>query len=538
MNTMILIASLIISMSLFLYSQNIFMSLSLSFCTPYPMSLEMSLSWQSSLFMSTVLLISFMIMKYSKEYIPPKNMKMFMIVLSLFVASMLLLITSNNILFLIMGWDGLGLTSYILVIFYQNSTSNNAGTLTILTNRVGDIMIIMSVSTLSFSGLWNTMMNKSFPTMVLIMLLVASMTKSAQFPFTAWLPAAMAAPTPVSALVHSSTLVTAGIILMVRISDNIHTTIMKPLLMMSLLTSITASLSAMWEMDLKKIIALSTLSQVAFMMTAISLNMPLLAMFHLITHALFKATMFMCVGQLIHSSSYQDSRSIKSSLPNSPLTLSCLGITSMALSGLPFMSGFYSKDAIIETLCPQSLSYPLMTMMIISITLTTIYNLRITMNSVSLISSKTPDNDMTQMKDMELSLTVMTPLSLVAGSIMSWMMNPCSTLTMSLSQKITPIMTMLLAWTVSNLTPYLNINTNSMSMIPSTMWMMNSTSTLPKMTLIPGSTLINMDNSWKENSSLILTNSMKMYALPLSKTPSLLLIMFTILLPMTMYPNS
>lgn len=177
------------------------------------------------------------------------------------------------------------------------------------------------------------------------------MTKRAQFPFSAWLPAAMEAPTPVSALVHSSTLVTAGVYLIVRLyslllKSSILTTM---ILIVGAVTSMFAGIGAIVEYDIKKIIALSTLSQLGFMIIRLGLGYPTLALFHLLTHAMFKALLFICAGILIHFHGHsQDIRQIGGISFQLPVTISAVGVSKFALCALPFISGFYSKDAILE----------------------------------------------------------------------------------------------------------------------------------------------------------------------------------------------
>jgi NADH-ubiquinone oxidoreductase chain 5 len=182
------------------------------------------------------------------------------------------------------------------------------------------------------------------------LVVLAAMTKSAQIPFSSWLPAAIAAPTPVSALVHSSTLVTAGVYLLIRfnviLSDNL---IGQCLLLIGGLTIFISGLGANFEFDLKKIIALSTLSQLGLMMRILSVGYYDLAFFHLLTHALFKALLFICAGAIIHNiNNSQDIRTIGGLCIHIPLTTTCFNIANLALCGIPFLAGFYSKDLILE----------------------------------------------------------------------------------------------------------------------------------------------------------------------------------------------
>lgn len=187
--------------------------------------------------------------------------------------------------------------------------------------------------------------------LVVLLIILAGITKRAQIPFSRWLPAAMAAPTPVRALVHSRTLVTAGVFLLIRFYPFLHSFLFfnQILLVVSTLTIFMAGTAAIVECDLKKIIALSTLSQLGVIISRIALNLPWLALFHLITHALFKALLFICAGTIININIHsQDLRTVGSLYKQIPLSISCIIISKAALIGLPFIAGFYSKDLIIE----------------------------------------------------------------------------------------------------------------------------------------------------------------------------------------------
>jgi NADH-ubiquinone oxidoreductase chain 5 len=191
--------------------------------------------------------------------------------------------------------------------------------------------------------------------LILLLVVLAAMTRRAQIPFSSWLPAAMAAPTPVSALVHSSTLVTAGVYLLIRFSPAFSGWLCTFLLLFSGLTIFMAGLGANFEYDLRKIIALSTLSQLGLMIGAVSVGLAGLAFFHLLTHALFRALLFMCAGVIIHTMrDSQDIRFMGNLSFQMPFTSVCLGVASFALCGIPFLAGFYSRDIILEMV---SLSY-------------------------------------------------------------------------------------------------------------------------------------------------------------------------------------
>nr|YP_054490.1 NADH dehydrogenase subunit 5 [Periplaneta fuliginosa]BAD32636.1 NADH dehydrogenase subunit 5 [Periplaneta fuliginosa] len=318
--------------------------------------------WMSLMFMGFVFFISSLVILYSDDYMNgDMNINRFILLVLMFVLSMMFLIISPNLISILLGWDGLGLVSYCLVIYYQNIKSYNAGMLTALSNRIGDVCLLMAIAWMLNFGSWNyiyylELLKGSFEMEIISFLVVlAAMTKSAQIPFSSWLPAAMAAPTPVSALVHSSTLVTAGVFLLIRFSVVFGDWLNTFLLFISGLTMFMAGLGANFEYDLKKIIALSTLSQLGLMMSILSMGFSVLAFFHLLTHALFKALLFMCAGMVIHvMKDSQDIRFMGNLSMQMPLTSTCLCISNFALCGMPFLAGFYSKDLILEMV---SLSY-------------------------------------------------------------------------------------------------------------------------------------------------------------------------------------
>nr|YP_010463338.1 NADH dehydrogenase subunit 5 [Rusicada privata]UUJ37866.1 NADH dehydrogenase subunit 5 [Rusicada privata]WCO87239.1 NADH dehydrogenase subunit 5 [Rusicada privata] len=397
------------------------------------MSITMSilLDWMSLLFMMFVFLISSVVIYYSKSYMSSElNLSRFIILVLLFVMSMMLLIISPNIISILLGWDGLGLVSYLLVIYYQNLKSYNAGMLTALSNRIGDVFILMVISWMMNYGSWNYiyylefMKNDWSMNLISFMIIMAAMTKSAQIPFSSWLPAAMAAPTPVSALVHSSTLVTAGVYLLIRFNLLlVNMFFLKVLLLLSGLTMFMAGISANYEFDLKKIIALSTLSQLGLMMSILSMGLPDLAFFHLLTHAMFKALLFMCAGVIIHMmNDMQDIRFMGGISFYIPLTSLCMNISNMALCGIPFLAGFYSKDLVLELVSFSNLNLVIFFLYYISTGLTMFYTIRLIMylmvNDFNLISVYNLfDEDYVMLK----SMFVLLFMSVVSGSFLSWM---------------------------------------------------------------------------------------------------------------------
>uniref|UniRef100_A0AB39A6T6 NADH-ubiquinone oxidoreductase chain 5 n=1 Tax=Cryptochironomus defectus TaxID=2582960 RepID=A0AB39A6T6_9DIPT len=350
------------------------------------MAMVLIFDWISLLFMSFVLFISSLVIYYSKDYMAGDIfINRFILLVLLFVFSMMMMILSPNLISILLGWDGLGLVSYCLVIYYQNVKSYNAGMLTALSNRLGDVALLMSIAWMLNYGSWNFLFYLEFMkmdyqmTIVGMMAVLAAMTKSAQIPFSSWLPAAMAAPTPVSALVHSSTLVTAGVYLLIRFSNLLlETNIAKFLLLISGLTMFMAGLGANFEFDLKKIIALSTLSQLGLMMSILAMGFYKLAFFHLLTHALFKALLFMCAGAIIHNmKNSQDIRDMGSLTIFMPLTISCLNVANLALCGFPFLAGFYSKDMILEMVLISNINLFSIFLFFFSTGLTVSYSFRL-----------------------------------------------------------------------------------------------------------------------------------------------------------------
>nr|AGD80121.1 NADH dehydrogenase subunit 5 [Scirpophaga incertulas]AGG84304.1 NADH dehydrogenase subunit 5 [Scirpophaga incertulas] len=390
--------------------------------------------WMSMLFMMFVFLISSVVILYSKSYMSSElNLNRFIMLVIMFVLSMALLIISPNMISILLGWDGLGLVSYCLVIYYQNIKSFNAGMLTALSNRIGDVLILMSISWMMNYGSWNfyfylEFMKNDFEMLVIGgLIMAAAMTKSAQIPFSSWLPAAMAAPTPVSALVHSSTLVTAGVYLLIRFNYLfIDSYIINILLLLSGLTMFMAGISANYEFDLKKIIALSTLSQLGLMMSILSMGMGDLAFFHLLTHAMFKALLFMCAGLIIHMfNDIQDIRYMGGISLYLPLTSLCFNIANMALCGIPFLAGFYSKDLILEVVMMSNLNLFVFFLYFISTGLTVFYSFRLSMylmvgdyNLMSVYNLYEEDYVMLK------SMFILLVMSVVSGGMLVWMIFP------------------------------------------------------------------------------------------------------------------
>lgn len=339
--------------------------------------------WIRCIFSAVVLFISRIVIFYREEYIKLDAGKVkFLILVILFVLSIILIILSLNIVSMLLGWDGLGLVSYCLVIFYQNELSNRAGMITVLRNRLGDIGLILSLIFLVCNYSWDLQVlvfEDKFLLFSGLLLILGALTKRAQIPFSAWLPAAIAAPTPVSALVHSSTLVTAGVYLIIRINSFfLGSQTRKFLLFVSVLTIFLAGTSALIEIDLKKIIALSTLRQLGVIIIILSLRSFNLAFFHLITHAIFKAILFLCAGVVIHNSGgAQDIRFIGLVGLIRPFIRSMIVLASLSLAGFPFLSGFYSKDLILEFFYSLNNRGLIFLFLVLGTVFTSIYSLRL-----------------------------------------------------------------------------------------------------------------------------------------------------------------
>ena len=255
--------------------------------------------------------------------------------------------------------------------------------ITALTNRLGDVGLLVSIAIILVYGNWrfllltNTRLNLSL--LLLRIIIISACTKRAQIPFSAWLPAAIAAPTPVSALVHSSTLVTAGVYLLIRINILlVNTTASIILIVTGALTIFIAGCAAILEIDIKKVIALSTLSQLGVIIIIIGAGAPVLAYFHLLSHAFFKAILFICAGIIIHNiKDYQDIRKIRISKNFIPIITAVILIANISLCGLPFLSGFYSKDIILEIIMIKGLNLLIILVVLVGTFLTVAYSCRI-----------------------------------------------------------------------------------------------------------------------------------------------------------------
>lgn len=380
---------LLLPLLLFIYLQNKTIILSWDFflSPSRPISLSILLDQTGLTLIATVLFIAANVLFFTAIYIEddPFIPRFTALVIS-FIFSICILVILPNLVTLLLGWDGLGLSSYLLVLYYQTPKSQGAALITTITNRLGDLLILFTIAW-CLNTHWLPLLPWSSPSHLIIssILIIAAITKRAQFPFIRWLPAAIAAPTPVSALVHSSTLVTAGIFILIRFFPSLKfiPTLEYILLFAATITACVTGLAAIAECDIKKVIALSTLSQLGTISYSLAINIPHLAFFHLITHALFKALLFIAAGTLIHYHDHnQDLRAIGILNNSIPVISTIIVRSSLALCGAPFIAGFYSKDLIVEAQINNSFNYFLIIVFLLATGLTSAYIIRFILNVV------------------------------------------------------------------------------------------------------------------------------------------------------------
>lgn len=346
------------------------------------------------IFLVTVFLISSSVIWFSNLYIRDEiEIKLFLFTLILFILSIVIFIFLPNFLSILLGWDGLGLSSYLLVLYYRSPRAVGGRLTTAISNRFGDVFLLISIFLLRDSNWLPIIQVSNEIILVCLFIILAAITKRAQWPFSVWLPAAMAAPTPVSALVHSSTLVTAGAFLLIRFSNLINSfnLLCFVLCLFSSWTLCLSGFNALFETDLKKIVALSTLGQIRTIIYCISIGLINLAFFHLITHALIKALLFICVGYLIIFNGHsQDSRRRINDNLSSPIISSCILFSLIRLCGFPFLAAFYSKDLIINITSCLSLNWFPYIIFCLGRILTSAYSVSFLMKNIWYINCRRP----------------------------------------------------------------------------------------------------------------------------------------------------
>nr|YP_010222518.1 NADH dehydrogenase subunit 5 [Calacta lugubris]UCC45929.1 NADH dehydrogenase subunit 5 [Calacta lugubris] len=470
--------------------------------------------WLSLIFMGCVLYISSMVIYYSSAYMAGDIFSSrFLVLVLLFVFSMMFLIVSPNLVSILLGWDGLGLVSYCLVIYFQNFKSYCAGMLTVLINRVGDVAILVSIPWLFSLGGYNYLFSFFYysPSMwVVYLIILASFTKSAQLPFSSWLPSAMAAPTPVSALVHSSTLVTAGVYLLIRFYPLLSNFDMSFFLLVSCLTMFMSGAVACFEFDLKKVIALSTLSQLGFMMGVLFLGYPLISYYHLLSHAFFKALLFLCAGVIIHSmEDSQDIRYMGFVVKHLPYTCSCFFISNFSLCGFPFLSGFYSKDLLLDYVSSGGFNLLIYILYFSSVGLTVCYTFRLIYYCVCGFSGFCVSQSYYEDSSMMFSMVFLTFMSVFFGVFFSWLFLPnLGLLSYPLECSLMPLILLFLGGSIGYLLSLLSLSDSKLGLSFSfsvaflgSMWFMpvfsTSLLTYPVFSFT-GACYVSIDSGWCE----------------------------------------
>ena len=343
-----------------------FQPISLKLYTWFPdpeIKFEFLLDGLSGTMMLLVTGLGLVIQIFSTSYMSgdPRYVKYF-VYFNFFVFSMLLLVMSANFLVMFFGWELVGLSSYLLISFWsEKKEAAKAGNKAFVLNRIGDfgflialMMILNTYDTFSFKTVFaTTLINQPENLdLIVVFLMIGAFGKSAQFPLFSWLPDAMEGPTPASALIHAATMVTAGVFMLVRISPLLQFSEISSILIISigLLTALISAFAAINQNDIKKVLAYSTISQLGFMFIAIGAGAYVAAIFHLVTHAFFKALLFLGAGAVIHEMHHEQNIQKMGGLKKKmPVTAAMMGIGTLAISGIPPLAGFWSKDEILAS---------------------------------------------------------------------------------------------------------------------------------------------------------------------------------------------
>ncbi len=393
----------------------------------------MSISWEfwfDSLTVSMlipVLYISSLIHIFSTDYMgeDPHNQRFFSY-LSLFTFFMLILVSGANYFVMFVGWEGIGIVSYLLINFwFTRIQANKAAILAFIMNRVGDMGLSIGFfalfavfGSLDYSTIYNIVpfMNETGITIIALLLLTGAMAKSAQIPLHSWLPGSMEGPTPVSALIHAATLVTAGLYLLIRSSPILEysSTALLVITLVGASTAFFAATCGLVQNDLKRIIAFSTISQLGYMVMAVGLSQYNVALMHVVNHAFFKALLFLGAGAVIHSfADQQDVRRLGGLIKFLPFTYTAMLVGSLSLLATPWLTGFYSKDLIIELAYGQYSFSGTYAYILGSLTagLTAFYSFRL----ISLVFLTVPNGPkQSYLKSHEANLAVIIPLFILA----------------------------------------------------------------------------------------------------------------------------